>query len=62
MPVGVASCRAGSGGTPVGSPVFKTGGATLDVTRWVRLPCAPATPASCRPREGDHSRSDEPNG
>ena len=27
----------------MGPPVFKTGGATPDVTRWVRLPCAPAT-------------------
>jgi hypothetical protein len=27
----------------VAAPVFKTGGAALDVARWVRLPCAPAT-------------------
>ncbi len=33
----------------MGPPVFKTGGATLDVTRWVRLPCAPANLLSCRP-------------
>ena len=28
----------------MGSPVFKTGGAAPGVARWVRLPCAPATP------------------
>ena len=33
----------GSGGVPVGLPVFKTGGAAFGVARWVRLPCAPAT-------------------
>ena len=32
----------GSGGVPVGPPVFNTGGAALGVARWVRLPCAPA--------------------
>ena len=35
----------GSGGVPVGPPVFKTGDAALGVAWWVRLPCAPATPA-----------------
>ncbi len=33
----------GSGGVPVGPPVFKTGGAAPGVARWVRLPCAPAS-------------------
>ena len=32
----------GSGGVPVGPPVFKTGDAALGVAWWVRLPCAPA--------------------
>ena len=36
----------------MGPPVFKTGGATLDVTRWVRLPCAPATAAAEGPPVG----------
>ena len=40
--VGLCSGNSGSGGVPVGPPVFKTGGATLRVTRWVRLPRAPA--------------------
>ncbi len=40
----------------MGSPVFKTGGATLDVTRWVRLPCAPAT----RPRDERIASPEEP--
>ncbi len=54
-----ATIRCGSGGVPVGPPVFKTGGATLDVTRWVRLPCAPAkSSASGRPVSDD--RSSEP--
>ena len=40
----------------MGSPVFKTGGATLDVTRWVRLPCAPAT----SPRDERIASPEEP--
>jgi SAM-dependent methyltransferase len=37
-----ATIPGGSGGVPVGLPVFKTGGAAPGVARWVRLPCAPA--------------------
>ena len=40
---GRATIGPGSGGVPVGPPVFKTGGAALGVARWVRLPRAPAT-------------------
>ena len=40
---GLRSPFRGSGGVPVGSPVFNTGGAAPGVARWVRLPCAPAT-------------------
>ena len=43
--------RARERGVPVGPPVFKTGGAAPGVARWVRLPCAPATPlARCDDR------------
>ena len=37
-----ATIERGSGGVPVGLPVFKTGDAALGVAWWVRLPRAPA--------------------
>lgn len=47
--------------SPGGSLVFKTSGATLVVTRWVRLPCVPATrklSAETGEEVGNRSRSE----